>query len=82
MASQDHGIHSFEECVLEGSDYLQNTLGREHTRRILTHNKRREDESSWRSSSHDSKNIPQAMKNMKDSILEEPLTHLKLLDKK
>ena len=22
MASQDHGIHSFKECVLEGSDYL------------------------------------------------------------
>ena len=21
MASQDHGIHSFEECMLEGSDY-------------------------------------------------------------
>ena len=23
MASQDHGIHSFEECTPEGSDYLQ-----------------------------------------------------------
>ena len=23
MASQDHGIHSFKECVPEGSDYLQ-----------------------------------------------------------
>ena len=22
IASQDHGIHSFEECVPEGSDYL------------------------------------------------------------
>ena len=22
MASQDHGIHSFEECTPEGSDYL------------------------------------------------------------
>ena len=32
MASQDHGIHSFEECVPEGSDYLQQTLGRAHTR--------------------------------------------------
>ena len=27
MASQVHGIHSFEECVPEGSDYLQQTLG-------------------------------------------------------
>ena len=26
MASNDHGIHSFEECVPEGSDYLQQTL--------------------------------------------------------
>ena len=26
MASQDHGIHSFEECVPEGSDYFQQTL--------------------------------------------------------
>ena len=25
MASQDHGIHSFEECVPEGSDYFQRT---------------------------------------------------------
>ena len=33
MASHDHGIHSFEECVPEGSDYLQQTLGRVHTRR-------------------------------------------------
>ena len=33
MASQDHGIHSFDECVPEGSDYLQQTLGRVHTRR-------------------------------------------------
>ena len=26
MASQDHGIYSFEECVPEGIDYLQQTL--------------------------------------------------------
>ena len=26
MASQDHGIHSFKECVPEGSDYLYQTL--------------------------------------------------------
>ena len=43
MASQDHGIHSFEECMPEGSDYFQQTLGRAHTRRSSTHNKRKED---------------------------------------
>ena len=37
---RDHGIHSCEECVPEGSDYFQQTLGR---RRSSTHNKRRED---------------------------------------
>ena len=31
MASQDHGIHSFKQCVPEGSDYLQHTLERECT---------------------------------------------------
>ena len=41
MASQDHGIHSFKECGLEGSDYVQQTLGRAHTRRSWTHNKRK-----------------------------------------
>ena len=40
MASQDHGIHSFNECVLEGSDYFQQTLGGAHIRRSSTHNKR------------------------------------------
>ena len=25
MASEDHGIHSFKECVPEGSDYFQKT---------------------------------------------------------
>ena len=29
-------------------------------------------------SSHDSKKIPQAMRNMKDSILEEPLIHISI----
>ena len=43
MASQDHGINSFEECVPEGSDYLQPTLRRVHTRRISTHNKINDD---------------------------------------
>ena len=62
----------------EGSDYLQQTLGRVHKRRSSTHNKRREDGSNWRSSSHNSKNIPQAMRNMKNSNLEEPLLHLSI----
>ena len=39
MASQDHGIHSFEEFVPKGSDYLQQTLGRVHKIRSSTHNK-------------------------------------------
>ena len=72
---QDHGIHSVKECVPEGSDYFQQTLGR---RRSSTHNKRREDGSNWRSSSHHPKKIPQAMRNMKNSTLEEPLIHLSI----
>ena len=75
MASQDHGIHSFEECVIEGSDYFQQTLGR---RRNSTHNKRIEDGSNWRSSSHHPRKIPQAMRNTKESTLEEPLIHLSI----
>ena len=82
MASHDHGIHSFEKCVPEGSDYFQQTLGRAHIRWILTHHKRRQDGSNWRSSAHNSNKIPQAMRNMKNSILEEPFIHLKHLDKK
>ena len=68
----------FEECVPEGSDYLQQTLGRVHTRRSSTHNKRRKNGSNSRSSSHHPKKIPQAMRNMKDSALEEPLIHLRI----
>ena len=82
MASQDYGIHSFKECVPEGSDYFQQTLERAHTRIRLTHNNRQEDGSKWRSRFHDSKKIPQAMRNMKNSILEESLIHLDNLDKK
>ena len=78
MASQDHGIHSFDECMPKGSDYLQQTLGWVHTRTSSTYNKKREDGSNWRSSSHNSKKIPQVMSNMKDSILEEPLIHLSI----
>ena len=78
MASQDHGTQSFKECVPEGSDYLQRTLGRVHTRIISTHNKRIEDGRNRRSISHDSKKIAQAMRNMKDSILEETLIHLSI----
>ena len=73
MASQDHGFQSCEECVPEGSDYFQQTLGKAHTRRSSTNNKRKEDGSNWRSSSHHSKKIPQAMRNMKNLTLEEPL---------
>ena len=62
----------------KGSDYLQQNVGRVHTRRSLTHNKRREYGSNRISSSHDSNKIPQAMRNMKDSILEEPLIHLSI----
>ena len=43
MASHDHGIHSCEECVPKGSDYFQQTLGRAHTRKSSTQNKRKED---------------------------------------
>ena len=73
-----HGIHSFKECVLEGSDYFQQTLGRVHTRRSSTHNKIKEDWRNWRSSSHYSNKIPQAMRNMKNSTLEEYLIHLSI----
>ena len=54
----------------EGSHYFQQTLGRSST-----HKKRRED---GRSSSHHPKKIPQAMRNTKDSNLEEPLIHLSI----
>ena len=77
MASQDHGIHLFKECMPEGSDYLQQTLGRVN-KRSSTNNKRREDGSNWRSSSHHQKKIPQEMRNMKKSTLEEPLIHLSI----
>ena len=62
--------------MLEGSDYFQWTMGRAHIRWSSTHNKRREDGRNWRSSAHDSNKIPQAMRNMKNSILEEPLIHI------
>ena len=70
-------IHSMNVCQKE-VDYLQQTLGRVHTRRISTHNKRREDGRNSSSSSHDSKKIPQVMRNMKDSTYEEPLIHLSI----
>ena len=61
--------------MLEGSDYFQQTLGR---RRSSTHKKRREDGRNCRSSSHHPKKIPQAMRNMKNSTLEEPIIHLSI----
>ena len=72
MASQDRRIHSFKECVPEGSDYISTR------RRSLIHKKRRGDGRNWRSSSHHPKKIPQAMRNMKNSTLEEPLIHLSI----
>ena len=72
MTSQDHGIHSFKECVPEGSDYISTR------RRSLIHKKRRGDGRNWRSSSHHPKKIPQEMRNMKISTLEEPLIHLSI----
>ena len=69
MACQDQGIHWFKECAPEGSDYLQQTLGRVHTRKISNHNKRREYRSNWRSSSHDSEN---------GLILQETLIHIRI----
>ena len=75
MTSQDRGIHSFKECVPEGSDYFQQTSGR---RRSLNHKKRREDGSNWRSRSRHPKKIFQAMRNMKNSTLEELLIHLSI----
>ena len=38
----------------------------------------RQDGSNWRSSSHNPKKIPQAMRNMKESTLEEPLIHISI----
>ena len=38
----------------------------------------REDGSNWRSSAHDSKKIPQAMRNIKNYFLEEPLIHISI----
>ena len=64
-------------CLKE-VDYLQQILGRVYTRRSSTHNKRREDGSNRRSSSHDSKKIAQVMRKMKDSTHEEPLIHLSI----
>ena len=61
--------------VPEGSNYFQQTLGR---RRSLNHKKRREDGSNWRSRSRHPKKIPQVMRNMKISTLEELLIHLSI----
>ena len=73
MASQDRRIHSFKECVPEGSDYFHQTLGK---RRSSTHKKRRWEQ--LKIKLFHSKKIPQAMRNMKSSTLEEPLIHLSI----
>ena len=49
-----------------------------YTRINSTHNKRRADGRNYRSSAQNSKKIPQAMRNMNDSTLEEPLIHLSI----
>ena len=75
MASHDHGIHSCEECVPKGSDYFQLNMGRR--RRSSSHKKRRRKMgANWISSSHHSKKIPQAMRNMKNSSLDKPLINI------
>ena len=35
MTSQDHGIHSWEECVLEGSEYFQKDSGKSTHKKML-----------------------------------------------
>ena len=70
MASQDHGIHSCEECVLEGSDYFQK---RTHKEKKLK--KRRWEQ--LKIKFFHPKKIPQAMRNMKNSTLEEYIIHLR-----
>ena len=67
---------SFKEGVPEGSDCFQQTLGRAHTRRNSTHNKKKEYVNNWRSRSDHPKKNPQVMRNMKNSTLEETLIHL------
>ena len=71
MASQDHGIHSCKECVPEGNNYFQQTLGR---RRSSSHKKRRRKIEAI----EDQALTIQAMRNMKNSILKEPLIHLSI----
>ena len=39
MASQDHGINSFKECVPEGSDDFQQTLEHEEAQLIIREEK-------------------------------------------
>ena len=67
-------IHSRNVCQKEVITF--NKFWEEHTqeeaRLIIGEEKMGE----TRSSSHDSKKIPQAMRNMKNSIIDEPLIHL------
>ena len=69
-------IHSRNVCQKEVITFngIWEECTQEEARLIL----RREDGRNWRSTTHDSKKIPQAMRNMKDSILEEPLIHLSI----
>ena len=58
-------IHSRNVFQKEVINFIK-TLGRAHTIRSSTHNKRKEDGSNWISSSHHQKKIPQAMRNVKN----------------
>ena len=59
--------------MIMGFIHAKNVCQKEVITFSSTHKKRRR---RWRSSSHHSKKIPHAMRNMKNSILEEPLIHL------
>ena len=77
MVSQDNGIQSFVECVSQKEVITFSRLWEECTQeedRLIIRDEKMgatEDQSS-----HDSKKILQATRNMEDSILEEPLIHL------
>ena len=79
MTSHDHGIHSFEECVPEGSDYLQHTLEectQEEAWLIIREEKMGAAEDQALTIQRRSL---KAMRNTKDSTLEETLIHLRIL---
>ena len=66
-----HSRNVFQKEVIT----FKNILGRAHTRRCSTHSKRKEDGKIKLSLS---KEIPQAMRNMMNSNIEEPLIHISI----